>query len=282
MGAGTILIFIPFIAAVAACIAETRKKDQTFPRNLTIVGWFLIVLAGASAYLNYTVNREKTFGNAIRESLGLRQIETAIYMLMSPPVALSDPPELKERFHVAETYGKAGAVSGLCEVELSAEVKSNFADPQYQKATWAVYITERTREGLTRLSNAQASYGSFFDDETNRLLGQIISHPWNEFLVESRRRAETGQKKSDAEPKKPLCLEKADIRKRYEALADSYWPIVRDLESRIGRRNCKLRSQIGLNDIPPLFLRSLSGYFFVPDPKEMADAMDQVCKDFSK
>src|SRR4051812_24219721 len=147
MNNGTILIFIPFIAAVAACVAETRRKDQTFPRNLTAVGWFLILLAGVSAALNYSVNRDKAYGNAVRESLGLRQVETAIYMLMSPQVAISDPPELKDRFRVAKGYGEADVFSGLCDVDLTAEVGSNFADPQYRKATWGVYITERTRDG---------------------------------------------------------------------------------------------------------------------------------------
>src|SRR5260370_489426 len=134
MNAGTILILIPFIAAVAACVAETRKKDQTFPRNLTAVGWFLILLAGTSAALNYSINRDRAFGNAIRESLGLRQVETAIYLLMSPQVAISDPPELKDRFRVVENYAKAGVFTGLCEVDLSAHVGSKFTYSQYRNA----------------------------------------------------------------------------------------------------------------------------------------------------
>jgi hypothetical protein len=272
MSISTILILIPVAAAIAACIAETRIKDKAFPYNVTRVGWFLVALAATSAVLNILSNRDKATANAIRESLGLRQIETATYLMLSPQVALSDPPELEDRFRVATKY--ADIAIGLCDVDISSVVDGNFADPQYNKAPWGVYITERTREGVTQLSNAQASYGTLLSDDINLLIGKAVSHPWNEFLMETKRRTVAGTKK-------PLCSDSKKLREAYEKLAKSYAQILAELEQQVGRRHCSLRQQIALNDTPPLFLRSISGFIYAPNPEEIAPIMQKLCSELT-
>ena len=275
MNAGTALILIPAVAALIACISETRKKGQRFPLNVTLVGWTLITLAGVSAALNFWVTREKAMANAIRENLGLRQLETAIYLLMSPHVAISDPPESTDRFRVVGRYGEAGVFKGLCDIDISKEVGRTFADPEYAKSTWGAFIGERTRDGLGQLTSVQAAYGQVFGDSISSLVGQVVSHPWNEFLAASKRRAEP-------QVKKLLCSDQPKMRKAYEALADSYWPVLRDLENTVGRRHCHLRRALGIKDAPPLFLRSISGFIFIPDPAETESLMDKICEDLAE
>jgi hypothetical protein len=169
---------------------------------------------------------------------------------MSPHVAISDPPELKDRFQTVLPYAKAGVFKSLCQVDISQRVGANFVDPEHSKSTWGVFITERTREGVNQLANLQAAYGSIFADEINLLMGRVISHPWNEFLIASKRRAEAGGKR-------PLCSLQPSMRKAYESLVQTYWPILHDLETKIGRRHCALRKKLNTSDSPPLFLRSI-------------------------
>lgn len=280
MSIGTLLIVIPFLAALIATISKTTKEGPSFPYNLTLVGWVLIGLAGTSATLNYLGNRDKATATAIREFHALRQIETAIYVLMSPIVTGSDPAELKHRFQIARVYGEAGVFNALCDTDIAKEVGSTYSEPEFAKSSWAVFIAQRTHDGISQLSGAQAAYGQIFSDEINSLIGQVIGHPWNEFLMASSRRLERIAR-SRAE-KLLLCSQLPAMRQGYKDLSDAYWKMLRDLESRIGRRHCRLRHELAMSDAPPLFLRYISGPMYIPDPKKTEPIMKDICDRLAK
>jgi hypothetical protein len=270
MSIGTGLILVSFLITFLAGMFETKAKERPFPRNVTLMGWTLIGLAAVVGGLNYWQSRERATAAAIRENLGLRQLELSIYQLMTPYVALSDPPEMKDRFNVVEPYGKAGVFDALCKIDIAEEVRSASIAPEYEKLPWGTFITEKTQEALNRLGNIQAAYGQTFGDSMNSSIGEVINHPWNEFLLASKRRALRGGKR-------PLCGSTAKLLEEYKSVVDRYWPILSKLERSVGIRHCGLRKQLGYADAPPLFLRSISGLIFVPDPKVTEPIMNQVC-----
>jgi hypothetical protein len=272
MSIDTALIVISLVVTFFACVSDTTKKTGKFPRNVTLVGWVVIVLAVLTAALSYWDNREKETARNIQENIALRQAETAIYLMMSPYVAISDPPEISDRFTIVEGYGEASVFKGLCNVDITVEVGSTFGN-QTTTASWGEFIAEKTRDGINQLNAVQAAYGSLLSDDMNLLIGKVVSHPWNEFLGASQQRAETGANKP-----RTLCSDRPQIRLGYEALSDEYWPILRDLERSIGRRHCELREKLNIKDVPPLFLRSISGLIYIPDPAVTEPAMDKICK----
>lgn len=267
---GTILIVASFLTAFVAAVTKTTEEQGKFPGNVKLGGWLLIGLAILTAYLTFAKERANIVSRDIRESIALQELENAIYMLMSPPVASSDPPEISDRFGIVSAYFEAGAVAGLCDINLWESTGRVFADPLYSNKEWGVFITERTRDGLTQMRQTLSNYGDILDDRTNILLGRIINHPWNEFLLVSERRLRDGTNKV-------LCSNRELIKSAYLETLSDYRPYIEELESKIGKRFCALRQEHELNEIPPVFLRSISGLIYAPNENGAKDQMDQVC-----
>ncbi len=266
------LIFVSLAVSLIASVSDTTVKGLNFPRNVTWPGWLLIALAVLTAGINYLQSREKAYADAVESSLAVHRLEIAIYTLMTPSTVISDTPELSQRFQVAASYGRAGAVAGLCDVDISKRVEHIYVAPQYDGMPWAEFITETTQAGLNQIQQVQSVYGRLLDDKTNLLIGEVIAHPWSEFLLAAKGR------RIRSNTSRPLCLKRPSVRKRYDALANSYWRLLADLERRVGQRYCALRAQLGLTDVPPLFLRYVSGYFFVPDATVTNPKTEYACQ----
>lgn len=273
MNFGTILIVITLVVSLIACVAKTKRDNAAFPRNITLAGWSLALLAIITGGINYWRSQQMAFADKVQESLALRRIEAGIYRLMVPSTVISDLPEMSSRFRVVNEYGGAGAISGLCDVKLAETAKQVRVAPEYNNAKWGELITDTTNQGLDELRQAQSAYGRFLNDNINSLIGEVLAHPWNEFLLSSKgriiRRPDFAQ---------PMCLEKPEsARKRYVELADDYWKTLAKLESSAGHRYCSLRKTLKITDTPPLFLRYVSGLFFIPDKAQSDEAMKTAC-----
>jgi hypothetical protein len=269
----TILIGVSLIVSLIACISQTTNKTEKFPRNVTVAGWVLISLAVVTAGINYWQARKKAFADSVEESLALQRLETAIYTLMTPVTAISDPPELSDRFQVASNYGKAGVVAGLCDIDILKNVGRIFMASEYDNKPWGDFITDETRQGLDEIARVQSAYGKVLGDDINLLIGKVIAHPWNEFLLAAKARRIRSHASTNT-----LCLKKPEkARQKYVDLADDYWKTLATLETRVGRRYCALRAELHIRDVPPLFLRYISGLFFVPDASVTAPKTDNAC-----
>lgn len=274
MTLNTTLIAVALLVSLIACVAKTKRDKESFPKNITVAGWLLAALAVVTAGINYWQSQKAAFANSIEESLALRRLETAIYTLMIPSTAISDAPELKDRFQIVAGYGDAGAISGLCDLIITEPVKSIVVAPQFNGLPWGDFITETASDGLSQIRQAQSAYGRVLGDDVNLLIGEVLAHPWNEFLL-----AAKGRRIRRPESNQPICLAKPEsAHQKYIDLANRYWKTLARLETIVGLRYCKLRTKLHIADVPPLFLRFVSGLFFVPDTEKTEPIMEQVCK----
>lgn len=241
--------------AVIATVTKTLDEVKPWPRSVKKFGWVLVALAVLNVGLSLYGTRKSQEARDTVEYWSLLEVERAIHELLAPYIIRSDLPEMDDRFNLAAGYTDCGAVAGVCDERLHKS-------PHRTNVTWGEILSDHTSAGLERMNRILAGFGNTLSADVIMLIGETRIHPWLEFVGESRKRERRHLERGlDVSEGVMLCLPAA--RQRYGEMAERFGRKVAELEAAIGVRVRILSARLKRNDPPPLFLRKMSGLFFL-------------------
>lgn len=256
---------VAVIIAIIGILAKTQYENKPWPINITRFGWILVILAIVN--LSFSLHRtyESNRNNENARYWALLEIEAAIYKIITPYIYITDKPEIEDRFLLVRQLNEAEVFGSICSVNLHKPASAIFTLQGGQ--TWGQVLTENTELGANKLKNLISVYSSILPPELVSQIGEVIIHPWIEFIGDSRKRELrhiSRRQLNIIENGVPVCSKNQKLVIKYKKLASQFGSVLTILEESIGTRIIVLSERMGRNDPAPLFLRQISGLIYLP------------------
>lgn len=266
---------IALLIAVIGVLAQTRREKKRWPRNVTVFGWILTVLAVGNFAFSWSSTTAINQRNAQVSYWAFREIETGITELLTPYAYRAGPPSGELRFKLARTYRASRIFEGMCEVDLRAPIGASaltWGEPSAD-LTWARFLTTHTETAQRVLRTTATSYSSVLPVETLNLIGQVVTHPWHDW-VQAVARPEIKDNAPGSAPDNhgstaargslTLCSQNL-YSTGYRRTAQEFGQAVENLENVTGSAFMDLAARLGKEDPNPIFYRRHETAGYIPN-----------------
>jgi len=238
-----------FIATLLSVLGKTRKDDFTFPKNITLFGWFAIFLASSSLTTSIILKRNAEVEKDRFRFWAMRELEFSVYKLLSPYLEITDPPEKEDRFQLTRSLIEAGVFRAFCRVNIFDTCTG------YDK-TYAEVSSIKTKEACEELGGILSRYSNFLSSATVSLITEIRTDPWTEIMLgEHDKELKLRGRKFEGEY--PFYSTHAAFQKLYIQKIDAFSLTVQNLEEHIGKEMNRISAELHIKNPEPAFLLPL-------------------------
>jgi len=261
-------IIVGFSIAILGILTKTISDRKKWPKNVTLFGWILVVLAVVNLLFSWFENYQKFKKQEEVRYWAVLEIEQATCDLIVPYILNSDPPD--SRFKLYDYLINFNIASGICNINLIEPVGDQYQIWALGSAseTWAEVFTKHSERANKKLKEILANYSSVLSMENIELIGQLTTHPWSEFIEDSYKRQLRDQEMNPEIKILILGSNNKKLQEKYVKLLIDFGKKLELLENNIEKQYKKLHSRLQRNDPLPLFYRQYSGLIYLPsNPK---------------
>jgi len=124
---------------------------------------------------------------------------------------------------------------GICEIDLLKPVGKEYQIWEFGSSsdTWAEVLTRQTQRGKEKLKSILSNYSNILSTKTITLIGQIIIHPWLEFVEDSQKRLLRNIERKQHLDHLTLGSDNNNLKGKYSNLAIDFGKKLKLLESDI-------------------------------------------------